>query len=466
MGKNYSLIKKTGTMLCDIVIWGKPELLKGVDAGSIEQLKDAASLPGAIACFGLPDIHIGYGLPIGGVVVIDTQAEKAVISPGAVGLDITCGVRILRTPLTVSLVKPYLEKLLYEIPKFVTTGLGGKSRGVLSKISKTCFKDLLENGVPSLVKMGIATAEDVEFCEDRGRLTPARMEDCSQRAIERGIRQLGTLGSGNHFVEIQKVAEIYDKEMAKVFALEKEKIVVMIHCGSRGFGEQTANDYISLAQREMDSFGLEIPTRQLAAFPLNSSSGQSYLSAMNCAVSFARVNRQVITHEIRGVFGRMFGIKPQEMTLLYDIAHNLAKFEEHSGKKVLIHRKGAIRAFPGKPALIPGSMGAPSFVCLPTEEGESKLWGSLNHGAGRCLSRKAAKRTITHWDLEKVMGEIYSPQGRKTRERIYFRSGSGEDIRDEAPQVYKDINLVVDSLAEMNLLKKVVRLLPLAVLKG
>ncbi len=454
-----------------MTVFGSPQILKQVEEEALDQLRNGACLPGVVGCCGMPDIHSGYGLPIGGVLAVD--AESGVVSPGAVGVDINCGVRAASVPMRHREIEPYLEKLLQKIVHVVGTGVGGKTRSKIGKVRGQQFRDLVERGVSALVSLGYATEADVECTEEQGRLVPASLSDVSQRAIERGEGQIGTLGSGNHFLEIQRVAEVYDPEVAKAFGLELGGVCLMIHCGSRGFGEQICQDYLQTMSRAMEKYGIHPPSKNLASVPIKSPEGRAYLSAMACAANYAWVNRQVILHEVRGVFERELGI--ERIDLIYDVAHNIAKFEQYGRRKVLVHRKGATRAFPaghpavperykavGQPAIIPGSMGTPSFIVVGTEDILRETWGSVNHGAGRIMSRAAA----IGQPKKGRAGLVTEQQFRESMRGIVYMSGSGENLLDEAPAVYKDSVEVVDSLADIGLVRKVVKLMPIAVLKG
>lgn len=466
-------------MKVDVTVFGSPKILNMIEREALEQLKNGACLPGVIGCAGMPDIHSGYGLPIGGVLAVDAQgdpradAHGGVISPGAVGVDINCGVRAVSVPAKAGEVRPYLEDLLKRITSVVGTGVGGKTRSKLGKVRGKDFRRLIEGGVPMLQEMGYATPSDVDHTEERGILKPASLDHVGARAVERGEGQIGTLGSGNHFLEIQRVVEVYDPAVAAHLGIELDQVCVMIHCGSRGFGEQICQDYMQSMAKAMRKYGIEPPSKNLACVPIGSPEGKAYFSAMACAANFAWINRQVILHEVRGVFASLLGL--EDLRLIYDVAHNIAKFETYDRRRVLVHRKGATRAFPpghpsipsdyraiGQPAIIPGSMGTASFIVVGTEETLRQTWGSVNHGAGRVMSRAAA---LGH-PRKGRPGLITEDQFRRSMEGIVYMSGSGENLLDEAPGVYKDSVEVVDSLADIGLVRKIVRLMPMAVLKG
>jgi tRNA-splicing ligase RtcB len=471
--KNRTVLPRQGDMRVDVTVYGARAIVDAVEPEALQQLRDAACLPGVIGVAGMPDIHTGYGLPIGGVMAVDARDPLAIVSPGAVGVDINCGVRSITTPLTCDEARPKLRAILQGVLTVVGTGVGGKTRSDIGRVSGDDFRKLVEKGVPWVVKQGYVTTGDVARTEDLGALEPAAMEAVSARAVERGAGQVGTLGSGNHFLEIQRVAEVYDEHLANGMGYFQDQAVVMIHCGSRGFGEQTCQDYLRVMEGAMARYGIHPPTKHLASAPITSPEGQAYLRAMACAANYAWVNRQVIMHEVRGVFQRLFGLRYDDLQLVYDVAHNIAKFEEHDGRRLLIHRKGATRAFPaghslvpreyrdiGQPAVIPGSMGTASFVVVGTQTALTETWGSVNHGSGRVMSRTAALGRRGHG------GRVAEEAFHQAMQGIIFMSGSGENMLDEAPQVYKNSLDVVDSLASIGLVTKVVRLMPLAVLKG
>lgn len=443
------------------------KLLNNVEENAIQQVKNVAMLPGIVKySLGMPDIHSGYGFPIGGVAAFDM--EKGVISPGGVGYDINCGVRILtsniKTEDFVKKKKEILEELFRKIPSGV--GRGGNIR-----LEKEAVKKILEKGAEWAVENGYGEKKDLEHIEENGRMKNANPEDVSERAIQRGIPQIGSLGAGNHFLEIQKIDKIYDEETAKIFGLEKGNITIMIHCGSRGLGHQIASDYIKLMEDKYYETIKNLPDRELINAPLNSELGKKYLSAMNCATNFAFCNRHMIMHWTREVFKKIF--KNAKLDLVYDVCHNVAKIEEHmvDGKKrkLCVHRKGATRAFGpgrkeipkiyrkvGQPIIIPGSMGTASYVLVGTKKAEELTFGSTAHGAGRTMSRHSA--------LEKFRGEkVKEELGKKD---IEIKSGSWKSIAEEAPEVYKDIDEVVKASHEAGIGNLVARVVPLAVMKG
>ncbi len=466
LSKNCYRIPRQGRMKAEVHIYLNRLLYEGFsEDNSLQQLIDAASLPGVISpVVGMPDLHSGFGLPIGGVMAMD--AENGLVSAGAVGMDINCGVRLLRTNLAATDVSSEnLRALIRIIGEKVPSGIGTKSKH--AGLIKEHFKKILVQGVPFLVEEGYGWLSDLEAIEDRGCLTGADFSSLSSKAIERGL-QLSTIGGGNHFIEIGMVEELFDKDAASIYGLEKGYLSILIHTGSRGFGHQICTDYSSAMKKTARKYNLEIPNPGLAAVPINSSEGQQYIAAMNCAINFAFCNRQWITDDIRKSFSQLFGGRAEDynLELVYDVAHNTAKFEVVNGQRLLIHRKGATRALPsghslnpdiykdyGHPVLIPGSMGTASYV-IRADKGVEKVYNSVNHGAGRVLSRTAAKKEITVDELKQKLGQVIV-SGRSFKAYL-----------DEAPQAYKDIDQVVETLVEIGISSKVARLKPLAVLKG
>lgn len=436
---------------------------------SLQQLVNLCALPG-IQKYGLamPDIHEGYASPIGGVAAI--SVEEGIISPGMQGYDINCGMKLLRSEYTAGELRPHLNKLAEEIYKEVPSGLG-KGRKV--KIDISALDRILEGGAKYLVEQGYGEKEDVENCEAGGRLEWADAEAISDTAKQRGRDQVGTLGSGNHFLEIQKVDKIFDEKAAEVFGLFKDQAVIMIHCGSRGLGHQVATDYIREFMRLMiQKYRIQVPDREFACVPFNSPEGQRGLSASACAANYAWANRQMIAHFVRKAWKAVLGEKATSLKAVYDVAHNIIKKEKYNinGKEVevAIHRKGATRAFPpghpevpekyqsvGQPVLIPGSMGTASYILRGTKEAEQSFY-STNHGAGRTMSRHQAMRTITGKEVIRQLEE----------KGIIVKSYSMRGIAEEAPLAYKNIDNVVEVVQQAGLSKKVARVVPLAVIKG
>ena len=425
---------------------------------SLGQLINVATLPGIVNySLAMPDIHEGYGFPIGGVAAM--RMSDGVISPGGVGYDINCGMRLLKSDLSEKEIQPYLENLATEIQKEVPSGLG---KGRQTKFSIEQINKILEGGAQRLVEQGYGEKEDLENCESQGRLFSADNSLVSDHAKNRGRDQVGTLGSGNHFLEVQKVEEIFDENVAKTFGLFKDQVVIMIHTGSRGLGHQIATDYIKVMMRAMPKYGIHLPDRELAACPINSAEGKNYLSAMACGANYAWANRQMIAHFIRKAWAKAMSggsSSASPLASLYDVAHNIAKIEKHevAGREteLCLHRKGATRAFPGQPVLIPGSMGTASYVLVGTEEGKDSFF-STNHGAGRAMSRKEATRRVSGQEVVK----------RLESKGIIIKCQDLRGIAEEAPIAYKDVDSVVQVVHEAGLSKKVVRLKPLAVIKG
>ncbi|MBI3671441.1 RtcB family protein [Candidatus Azambacteria bacterium] len=437
-----------------------------LDEKAIEQLVNVATLPGVERCaLAMPDIHQGYGFPIGGVAAFRT--EDGVISPGGVGYDINCGVRLLLSKYSYFEIKDKLPELATGIQKSVPSGVG---RGGKLILGRRDFDEVLNMGVNWALKNGYAKKEDLEVLEESGCYAGADASLVSDHAKKRGADQLGTIGSGNHFLEVQEVDEIYDEKIAKEFGLSVGQVTVMIHTGSRGLGHQVCTDYVRLMDRVIENYNIHLPDRELACAPFRSKEGREYFQAMAAAANFAWTNRQVITHSIREVFKNLLkNGEKDELDILYDVAHNIAKLEKHEGKEYIVHRKGATRAFgpespelPGKyqktgqPVLIPGSMGTYSYVLAGTERSMTEAFGSSCHGAGRRISRVEAKRRISH---ERLKNEL-------DKYGVVVRAGSKRGLVEEAPEAYKDVNDVVDVVSKSGLAKKVAKLKPLAVIKG
>ncbi len=434
---------------------------------SLEQLVNTTTLPGIVKyALAMPDAHEGYGFCIGGVAA--TKYPEGVISPGGVGYDQNCGVRLLLSDYTENEVKSYLEKLATEIQKEVPSGLG---RGRQIKISIEQIEKILEGGVPKLVEQGYGEKEDIENCEEKGRMEEADARCVSERAKNRGRDQVGTLGSGNHFCEVQKVTEIFDERVAEAFGLFKNQVVVMVHTGSRGLGHQNCTDYLRIVMNALPKYGIKLPDRELACVPFNSPEGQRFFKAMSAACNYAWSNRHMITHYVRKVWRSVLGEKTN-LKLLYDVAHNIAKIEEHEvdgeRTKLIVHRKGATRAFPaghpevpekyqhtGQPVIIPGSMGTSSYILVGTEKSK-EAWYTVCHGAGRAMSRHEAARRVSG---QEVVNDLES-------KGIVVKCWSSRGIAEEAPMAYKDVDEVVEVVHRAGLSKKVARLVPLAVIKG
>ncbi|MFH1644336.1 MAG: RtcB family protein [bacterium] len=435
---------------------------------SLEQLVNVTTLPEIKGyAFCMPDVHEGYGFPIGGVAA--TSYPNGAISPGGIGYDINCGVRLLKSNLNINEISKYFEKIAHSLSRAIPSGVG---RGGKIKLTTQELDDVLKNGLQWMLKNNYATEQDIKHIESNGILTNANPSKVSDRAKKRGIDQLGTLGAGNHFVEVGFVEEIFDEQAAKIFGLFKNQITILIHTGSRGLGHQVATDYIRIMMEVMPKYGITLPDRELACVPLSSPEGNDYFDAMAAATNFAWSNRQMISHLIRQDWKHFFG-EEGKLDLLYDVAHNIAKIETHeiNGKqqRVIVHRKGATRAFGpnnpeipadyqsvGQPVLIPGSMGTASYVLAGTNEGMKISLGSTCHGAGRKMSRRAAKQSIQGAELKKQLFE----------KGIVIEAGSIPGLAEEAPLAYKDIDEVIEVVSAAKIAKKVARLRPCAVIKG
>jgi len=438
---------------------------------SIEQAINVSTLPGLVeAVMVMPDMHQGYGFPIGGVAA--TELDHGVISPGGIGYDINCGVRLLSSQITFDEVQAWLPDLATKINQYCPSGVGVGSELTLTKdeLADVCLK-----GARWAKAKGYATADDLMYTEDNGCLEGADPEKLSERALERGRTQLGTLGGGNHFIEIDLVGEIYDEKAARLMGLFEGEIAAQIHTGARGFGHQICTDYVRQMQSAVKKYGIILPDKQLVCAPINSPEGQDYIAAMRCGANFAFLNRQLLTNQLREAFENVLAgnVDNWHLSQVYDIAHNIGKFEEHfvegEKKSVCVHRKGATRAFGpgseglpqeyaeiGQPVLVPGSMGTGSWVLAGTETSMKRSFGSSCHGAGRVMSRSQAKREVRGEDLRNKLED----QG------IIIRAGSMAGFAEEAPQAYKDVDRVVESVAGAGIAKKVARIYPLIVIKG
>jgi tRNA-splicing ligase RtcB (3'-phosphate/5'-hydroxy nucleic acid ligase) len=425
---------------------------------SLEQLANGATLPGIVkAALAMPDIHQGYGLPVGGVVA--TDAETGVVSPGAIGFDINCGVRLLATGLDGAALGDRVPTLVAALYGAVPTGVG--TRGSLTLTAR----ELVEAGTVGAqwaVRRGWGDPDDLERLESNGCLAGARPDLASPHAVERGRRQLGSLGSGNHFLEIQVVDQIHDEPTAERLGLRHGQVTVLIHTGSRGFGHQVCTDHLRSSEAALRRYGLWVPDRQLACVPITSEEGQAYLGVMRAAANFAFCNRQVITHWTRETFERVLCLGPRglAMRVVYDVAHNIAKEEEHqvngARRRLLVHRKGATRAFPGQPVLVPGDMGRSSFVLVGTEVAMRETFGSTCHGAGRLLSRTAAVKAARGRDL---LAELQA-------RGVTARAAGRDALAEEMPEAYKDVHDVVDVVHRFGISTRVARLRPVGVIKG
>jgi len=464
-------IEPFGKMRVGVQLIGSEELISPArDDLSIEQAMNVATLPGVIdPVLTMPDMHQGYGFPIGGVAAF--RLEDGVVSPGGVGYDINCGVRLLKTPLRKSDIhyQSKMRELVSDLFENIPSGVGSHRPDFQLKLED--LKDVLREGAAWALKKGFAYPHDLEVIEEGGCLPGANPDLVSSTALQRGLDQVGTLGSGNHFVEIQYIDEIFNPEVAKAFGLELNQVVVLIHTGSRGLGYQVCEDYIEICMAACERYGIELAHKELAAAPLSSPEGRNYLSAMAAAANFAFTNRQLITYWVRRVLTHHFG--EMVMPLLYDVCHNIAKFEEMpiDGKmtRVCVHRKGATRAYPpgnlqvplpyravGQPVLIPGDMGRYSFVLVGNRDSLARSFGSACHGAGREMSRHQAKRKSKGRAIIRELED----QG------IYVRAEGFDTIAEEFPEAYKDASDVVEAVQNASIANLVARLRPLGVIKG
>lgn len=466
-------------MRVPVRIYAKRNLLDAMDLEVFDQASNSAMLPGLLKySYVFSDGHSGYGVPVGWCGAFDLK--EGVISPGAIGFDINCGMRILRTNLTLEEIKPKIPELIDILFKMVPAGVGATAYQEpkdIAKIPEGTFREIVESGVKWSVDNGYAWKQDLERIEEYGGVKTADFSKVSKDAYKRGKSQIGTLGSGNHYLEIQVIDKIFDEETAKKWGLGivPNQVCIMIHCGSRGFGHQICTDYLTTFVSAMRKYGIKVPDDQLASAPFSSEEGQSYLKAMSCAINYAFTNRQLIVYQIRKAFEKVFKKSAEELGLeiIYDVAHNTAKIEEHrlNGKleKVIVHRKGATRSFgPGHPELAPifkdagqpvivgGSMETGSFLCVGTEKSEEETFGTTLHGSGRTMSRTKARRMVRGDQLQKDLLE----------RGIYIKATTMSGLAEEAGFAYKDINEVVDSMHQAGISLKVLRLRPIANIKG
>ncbi|HXZ29741.1 MAG TPA: RtcB family protein [Dehalococcoidia bacterium] len=462
-----------GGMRVPGLIYSSKEMLDSIrEEQTPEQVANVAFLPGIVGySLAMPDIHWGYGFPIGGVAAMDIR--DGVVSPGGVGYDINCGVRLLSTSLSETEVRPRISQLINALFHNIPSGLGSEGK---IRTSQKEMNQLMVEGARWAVKRGLGSEEDLDVTEEGGCLSGADPSKISDKAIKRGMPQAGTLGSGNHFLEIQVVKEIFEPHTATIMGItEIGQILVLIHTGSRGFGHQICTDHLRTMEQAVSKYGIKLPDRQLACAPVESKEGKDYLAAMACAANYAWVNRQCIAHWVRESFSGIFGRSPDKLGMrqIYDVAHNIAKIEEHAingrSVKVCVHRKGATRAFPaghkdtpqrykevGQPVLVPGDMGRCSFVAVGTEKAMKESFGSTCHGAGRVLSRGAAKRSIRGAD---IIRELES-------RGIIVRAESVSALAEEASQAYKDVTEVIDVVHQAGISKKVAMAVPMGVIKG
>ncbi|HLF26957.1 MAG TPA: RtcB family protein [Anaerolineae bacterium] len=461
-----------GDMRVPVRVYADDELLEdALGDQSLEQAMNVASLPGLVEpVIVMPDVHQGYGMPIGGVMA--ARVPDGIISPGAVGYDINCGVRLLASHVSREEVEDRIGDLATALYHNCPSGVGSEGH---IRLSHEEFRDVLTQGAKWALKKGYARRDDLEHTEEFGAMPGAQPDKVSKRAIERGRPQLGTLGAGNHFIEVDEVTAIFDEEAARVLGLFPGQIVTQVHCGSRGFGHQVCTDYVSQFQTAVRKYGIQLPDRELVCAPFDSPEGQDYFGAMACAANYAFANRQVLAHFIRASFEEVLAghVKNFDLHQVYDIAHNMGKLEVHSvggqSIKVCVHRKGATRAFGpgseglppdlkpmGQPVLIPGSMGTASWVLLGTAGAMEQSFGSTCHGAGRVMSRSRAKKEIRG---EQLRDELQS-------RGIKVRAGSMPGLAEEAPQAYKDVDRVIEVVSKAGIARKVARLEPVAVIKG
>jgi tRNA-splicing ligase RtcB len=470
---DYRWLVPRGTrpgMLTDALIYTDERLLQDLLKDlSLEQAVNVAMLPGIVGrSLAMPDIHQGYGFPIGGVAATDPR-EGGVVSPGGVGFDINCGVRLLASTLTADDVRPKIRELVNQLFRDIPSGAGQKG---FIKVSYADLDRVLRDGAAWMVENGYGRPEDLRHCEESGTIDGADPAAVSDHAKKRGLPQIGTLGSGNHFLEVQYVERVFEPEIAQVLGLYENEVVVLIHSGSRGLGHQVCTDSLREMGEGMRRYGIDLPDRQLACVPVSSPEGEAYLAGMRAAANFAWANRQGITHFTRQAFKRIFGEK-EELRVIYDVCHNIAKLERHQvggrERQVMVHRKGATRAFParrpevpeaykscGQPVLIPGSMGTASYVLVGSDGAMQESFGTTCHGAGRVMSRTAARKSQ------------YAQNARQRLEErgIIVRAESHDGISEEIPEAYKDVDAVIDVVHNAGLSKRVARLKPIGVIKG
>jgi tRNA-splicing ligase RtcB len=466
-------IPKRGPMNVPGIVYADDRLMESIRGDPcLQQVRNVACLPGIVrAALAMPDIHWGYGFPIGGVAAFDP--DDGVVSPGGVGYDINCGVRLLRSDVTADEAKPRMRELVEALFRHIPTGVGSKRTDF--KVTQPEEKRLLAQGAAWAVQQGFGEPDDLLHIEEGGTLQGADPDEVSDRARERGRTQLGTLGSGNHFVEVQRVAEIHDDAAARVLGLEEGALTVSIHTGSRGLGYQVCDDFLQVMLKASRKYGIPLQDPQLCSAPLTSEEGKRYLGAMSAAANFAFGNRQLITHFVRRAFEETFARGPGDLGLrvVYDVCHNIAKFENHvvdgRPRRLCVHRKGATRAFPphhpqtpaaykeiGQPVLIPGDMGRASWVLVGTSRGMDETFGSSCHGAGRVLSRHAAKKAARGRNIAREMAD----------RGIVVRSDGRETLAEEMPEAYKDVTDVVNVVHQAGLSRKVAKLVPMGVIKG
>jgi len=474
IGENHYQIDADSNlgMKVPVRIYANEALLqKMLSDRTIMQARNVASIPGIVShSVVLPDGPEGYGFPVGGVAAMD--AEEGMISPGGVGYDINCGVRLLRSNLNEQTVRSKLKDLVNDLFSSIPSGVG--SKGAV-RLTNSELDEVLVNGVNWAIEHGYGSSNDSDVCEENGKIPNADPNKVSDKARKRGAPQLGSLGSGNHFLEIQKVEEIHDEEAANRMGIKEGTITVLIHCGSRGFGHQVCSDYLRVAEQAMEKYNINLPDRELACVPNNSEEGESYRKAMFTALNFAWSNRQMITHWTRKSFERVFSQTESDldMKLVYDVAHNIAKVEKHNvngeERKLVVHRKGATRAFPsnrneipskyrdlGQPVLVPGSMGTSSWILLGKSNSMDLSFGSTAHGAGRTMSRSKARRNFTEDSVKKSLND----------KGIFIKALTRDGVVEETPEAYKDVDAVVNVSHNLGIASKVAKLVPIGVIKG
>jgi tRNA-splicing ligase RtcB len=463
---------KQGMLVPGLIFASESMLTHTLEENAFQQVANVAFLPGIVGhSLAMPDIHWGYGFPIGGVAA--TRVKDGVVSPGGVGFDINCGVRLVRTNLTEDEVRPKIEQLVNKLFANIPSGVGSEGK---MRVSEKELNEVMVRGSQWAVEKGYGDASDVIVTEESGCMTGANPDKVSSKAKKRGIPQLGTLGSGNHFLEVEVVDELYDRDAAKAMGIDDlGQVLILIHTGSRGFGHQICTDYVGLLGEAVKRYGISLPDRQLACAPVSSPEGQDYLAAMACAANYAWANRQFIVHWVRESCIKVLGKSQQELGMrqVYDVCHNIAKIEEYTvnGKKerLCVHRKGATRAFPaghpdvpdiyrslGQPVLIPGDMGRFSYVAVGTEVAMRETFGSTCHGAGRVQSRAAAKRSLRGSDIARALAE----------RGIIVKAESMASLAEEASEAYKDVSEVVEVAQNAGISRKVARARPIGVVKG
>lgn len=465
-------VPREGNMRVDGIIYANDKIIKDIkDDQSLQQVANVATLPGIVkASLAMPDIHEGYGFPIGGVAAFD---ETGVISPGGVGYDINCGVRVIRSNLRSEEVSGLMRELVNTLFDNIPTGVGSHRKDLKLGIHE--LESLLKSGARWAVSKGYGWQKDIDHIEEGGCIKGADPAEVSQRALERGRAQVGTLGSGNHFVEVDLISEVYDEELAGGLGLEQGGIAIQVHTGSRGLGYQVCDDFIGVMISAARKYGIELADRQLCCAPLDSEEGRRYFAAMACAANFAFANRQMITHWVRESFSSILGKSPEKLglDLIYDVCHNIAKFEDHvvdgRQRRLCIHRKGATRALPpghpqtpeayktiGQPVLIPGDMGRNSYVLVGTEAAGAETFASSCHGAGRLMSRSRASKTVRGENIVKAMQDL----------GVIVKASGWRTLAEEIPEAYKNVTEVVDVVHNAGIARKVVQLRPLGVIKG